>query len=115
AMRKQNSVEATTSVSLFLMAFVGMLVAQGQLFVGVAVTVLMLILLSWKEELVLFTRHLKRHEVHAAITLLLLSFVILPVLPRGPVDPWGLFDLRSVWTKIGRASCRERVEIEVSA
>jgi len=62
--------------------------------------VLMLILLSWKEELVLFTRHLKRHEVHAAITLLLLSFVILPVLPRGPVDPWGLFDLRSVWTMV---------------
>ena len=100
AMRKQNSVEATTSVSLFLMAFVGMLVAQGHLFVGVAVTVLMLILLSWKEELVLFTRHLQRHEVHAAITLLLLSFVILPVLPRGPVDPWGLFDLRSVWTMV---------------
>ncbi|HEY8416946.1 MAG TPA: MgtC/SapB family protein [Limnochordales bacterium] len=100
ALRKQSGVEATTSVSLFLMVFVGMLVAQGHLFVGVAVTILMLILLSWKEELVLFTRHLKRQEVHAAITLLLLSFVILPVLPRGPVDPWGLFDLRSVWTMV---------------
>src|SRR5690606_17102033 len=79
ALSRQAGVEATTAVSLFLMVFVGMLVAQGQLFVAVAVTILMLILLSWKEELVLFTRHLKRHEMHAAITLLLLSFVILPV------------------------------------
>ncbi len=100
ALRKQQGVEATTSVSLFLMTFVGMLVAQGHLFLGVAVTILMLILLSWKEELVLFTHHLTRQEMHAAITLLLLSFVILPVLPMGPVDPWGLFDLRSVWTMV---------------
>lgn len=100
AMSKRAGVEATTSVSLFLMVFVGMLVGQGHLFMGVAVTILMLILLSWKEELVLFTRHLSRQEMHAAITLLLLSFVILPVLPPGPVDPLGLFDLRSVWTMV---------------
>src|SRR5690606_19347723 len=34
---------------------------------------------------------------HAAITLGLLSFVILPVLPVGPFDPWGLFSPREMW------------------
>ncbi|MBO8140664.1 MAG: MgtC/SapB family protein [Firmicutes bacterium] len=100
ALRKESGVESTTSVALFLMTVVGMLVAQGQLFLPVAVTILVLLLLSWKEELVLFTHHLQRNEMHAAFTLLLLSFVILPVLPDGPVDPYNLFNLRSVWTMV---------------
>lgn len=100
ALQKGTGIEATTSVSLFLVAFVGMFVAQGHLFIGIAVTIMMLMLLSWKKEMVLFSRHLQRNELHAAITLGLLSFVILPVLPTGPIDPWGLFDARKVWLMV---------------
>lgn len=95
-----TSVEATTSVTLFIVAFVGMLVAQGALFTPVAVIILMLALLSWKEEMVLFSRHLQRHEIHAAITLGILAFVIYPVLPEGSLDPWGLFAPRQVWRMV---------------
>lgn len=97
ALKKGSGVEATTSVCLFVICFVGMLVAQDQLFVAVTVVILMLLLLSWKEEMLFFTMRLQRNEVHAAITLGLLSFVILPVLPVGAFDPWGLFSPRDVW------------------
>ncbi|MFO7319670.1 MAG: DUF4010 domain-containing protein [Clostridia bacterium] len=97
ALKKGTSVEATTAVSLFLTCFVGMLVAQEALFVAVAVAIFMLLLLSWKEEMLVFTMRLQRSEIHAAITLGLLSFVILPVLPVGPFDPWGLFSPREMW------------------
>lgn len=100
ALRAGNGVEATTSVGLFLIYTVGMLVADGQLFIPVAVVILMLALLSWKEEMVTFSNHLQRHEIHAAITLGLLSFVILPVLPDAAVDPWGLLNARKAWLMV---------------
>lgn len=97
ALQKGTGVEATTSVCLFLVAIVGMLVALEALFVAVAVVIFTLLLLSWKEEMLVFTMRLQRHELHAAITLGLLSFVILPVLPAGAFDPWGLFAPRQIW------------------
>src|SRR5690606_4985413 len=89
ALQKGTGVEATTSVGLFFITMVGMLVALEAMFVAVAVVIFALLLLSWKEEMVVFTMRLQRHELHAAITLGLLTFVILPVLPEGAFDPWG--------------------------
>src|SRR5690606_10697009 len=46
-----TGVEATTSVALFLITVVGMLMAQGAVIFAVSVVVLMLALLSYKEEM----------------------------------------------------------------
>ena len=100
AIYRGSGVEATTSVALFLMYIVGMLVAEGPLVVPVAVVIMMLALLSWKDEMVTFSNYLQRNEIHAAITLGILSFVILPVLPQGTVDPWGLLDARKIWLMV---------------
>lgn len=100
ALRNGSGVEATTSVSLFLIYVVGILVSAGQLLVPVAVVIMMLALLSWKEEMVTFSNRLQRNEIHAAITLGILSFVVLPVLPEGPIDPWGLFEPRKIWIMV---------------
>lgn len=100
AIQSTKEVEVTTSVSLFLITLVGMLTAQGYLLISVSVVIFMMILLSWKEEMVVFSRALKRSELHAAVTLGLLSFVILPILPRDPVDPWGIFVPYSVWLMV---------------
>lgn len=100
ALRKGNGIEATTSICLMLVAFVGMLVAQGALFPSVTVIIFVLLLLSWKDEMVLFTSNLQKNELHAAITLGLLAFVIYPVLPEGAVDPWGLLLPRKIWLMV---------------
>ena len=100
ALSKGNGAELTTSVSLVVTSFAGILVGQGQVFAPVASVVLLMVLLAWKDEMVYFTHHLTREEVHAAITLLLLGLVILPVLPGGTIDPWHLVDLRKVWITV---------------
>lgn len=100
ALQKGGGVEATTSVCLFLVAIVGMLVAQDAIITSVAVIVLLLLLLSWKEEMLMFTANLQRNELHAAISLGLLAFVIYPVLPEGALDPWGLFLPRKIWLMV---------------
>src|SRR5690625_3542070 len=100
AIRRSLVAETTTSVALFLITLVGMMTAAGNLLISVAVVIFVMLLLSWQEEMVLFSQHLKRNELHAAITLGLLTFVILPILPRGTIDPWGLFDPYSVWLMV---------------
>lgn len=92
--------ELTTSAALTVMSFIGMLVGQGQVFAAVTSTIIVLLLLAWKDEMVVFSQHLTREEVHAAITLLLLGLVILPLLPARPVDPWQLVNLRRIWVMV---------------
>lgn len=94
---RHRGAEITTSAALFLAALDGTLIATGQVFTPIAVTILIMLLLSFKEELVEFTTHLSRSEVHAAATFGVLAFVVMPVLPVGTVDPWGLVDPRKVW------------------
>ena len=97
SLSRQQGAEITTSAALFLVALNGTLVAAGQVFLPIAATILIVLLLSFKEELVGFTIHLSKSEVNAAITFGVLAFVILPILPVGPVDPWGFVNLRDVW------------------
>jgi uncharacterized membrane protein (DUF4010 family) len=100
AFTRGNGPELTTSVALVVTSFAGILVGQGQVFAPVASVILVLVLLAWKDEMVGFSQGLSREEVHAAITLLLLGFVVLPVLPTGTIDPWHLIDLRKVWITV---------------
>src|SRR5690606_7083205 len=58
AVQEGTGVEATTSVGLFFITIVGMLVALEAMFVAVAVVIFALLLLSWKEEMVVFTMRL---------------------------------------------------------
>jgi uncharacterized membrane protein (DUF4010 family) len=99
-LRQGRSLEMTTSAALFVTALNGILIGQGNLFTAVAVTIGMLMLLAWKEEMVGFTRHLSREEVHAGITLLLLALVILPILPNSGVDPWNIVNPRKIWIMV---------------
>lgn len=100
ALGRGQGAELTTSVALMVTGFAGILVGQGQVFLPVASIISVLLLLAWKDEMVGFSHQLTREEVHAAITLLLLGAVILPVLPRGAVDPWNMVDLRKVWITV---------------
>lgn len=100
ALARGQGPELTTSAALTVTSFAGILVGQGQLFAAVMSTILVLLLLAWKDEMVGFSQHLTREEVHAAITLLLLGLVILPLLPPRPVDPWGILHPRQVWIMV---------------
>lgn len=100
ALSRGQGPELTTSAALTVTSFAGILVGQGQLFAAVMSTIVVLLLLAWKDEMVGFSRHLTREEVHAAITLLLLGLVILPLLPPRPVDPWGILHPRQVWIMV---------------
>ena len=95
-----RTLEITTSVALLLTFCIGILVGMGHTFTPVAVSILMTMLLAWKEELAAFAHGLKIFEIRSAIILGLLTFVIYPLLPDRFIDPWSLFNPKEAWITV---------------
>ncbi|AGA28708.1 MgtC/SapB family protein [Singulisphaera acidiphila] len=99
-MATSGKLAMTTSVALMVVAFCSVLCGQGHVFTPVAGGVTTAALLAWKEPISGFVHILTVKELRAAILLAILSFVILPVLPAHPVDPWGLVEPQSNWASV---------------
>jgi uncharacterized membrane protein (DUF4010 family) len=100
AIRTGEGAEITTSAALLLIGFVGVLAGQGHTFTPTALAVATAALLAWKEPLAGFSRALTEAELRSAILLAIIAGVVYPVLPTGPVDPWGLIDPRAAWVTV---------------
>jgi uncharacterized membrane protein (DUF4010 family) len=64
---------------------------------AVAMAIVTSIVLALKDQLHASVQKLTTDELHAALRLLFASFVVLPVLPHEPVDPWGALDPYELW------------------
>lgn len=100
AMLVNKTLEITTSVALLVTFCLGVLVAQGHVFTPVAVSILMTMLLAWKNELAAFAHGLKLEEIRSAVILGLLTFVIYPILPDKYVDRWELLNPKEAWITV---------------
>jgi uncharacterized membrane protein (DUF4010 family) len=89
---------SVTGVVAALLTFVlGAYAVLGNERVAVAGAVAMVILLALKAPLHSWLRRLTWLEVRAVLILLAMSFLLLPVLPNRPVDPWGTLNPAEVW------------------
>lgn len=100
ALRATGTVEITTTAALLLVYVLGVLVGQGNYFAPVAAAIVATLLLAWKLELHKFAGELRPKEVHGAVWLALLAFVIYPLLPNRALDRWGLVNLHTVWVAV---------------
>jgi uncharacterized membrane protein (DUF4010 family) len=90
----------TTSAALFITFFVGVLVGIDQIIPGVIIAIVVTALLSIKTELQSIAVELTAQEVHAAVEFGILAFVIYPILPDYPIDPWGVVNPRTIWLMV---------------
>jgi uncharacterized membrane protein (DUF4010 family) len=90
----------TTSMSLVIVAFAGILFGQGHVFAPSVAGIVTAALLAWKSSITNFALGLSDAELRAAILLAILSFVIFPILPAHAVDPWGLVQPRENWASV---------------
>ena len=90
----------TTEVAMlvvFLLGVLAMRMPQLAAALGAAVA----LLLAAKTRLHRFVREvLSEQELHDALLLAGCALVVLPLLPAGAVDPWGVLDLRRLWTLV---------------
>ncbi len=99
-LKANQGTELTTSAALLLLGFAGVLCGQGHTLTPAAIAVMTAALLALKQPLVGFTIGLSEVELRSAILLAILAIVIYPALPAGPVDPWGMVDLRTAWVTV---------------
>ncbi len=92
----------TTSTSMLVAYGVGVLVASDYYLAGVTVAVLSAVLLVFKRELHSLALGLDRAELRSVAEFAILAFVVLPLLPAGPVEtPLGIeVDPRAVWAMV---------------
>ncbi len=99
-LRAGQGLELTTSAALLVTGFTGVLAGQGHTFTPVTAAVATAALLAWKERLAGFSLGLSETELRSAIMLAILAFIVYPVLPDRPLDPWGLVEPRTAWLTV---------------
>jgi uncharacterized membrane protein (DUF4010 family) len=87
----------TTELAAIAACLLGAMTTLGyrELAVGLGVTVAAV--LAYKQPLHGLVQRLDREDVYAGLRLLIATFIVLPLLPDRPVDPWGALNPRSLW------------------
>jgi len=99
-MDTNHTAELTTSVALLVTGFNGVLCGLGHTFAPAVIGIGTASLLAWKESLSEFSAGLTKQEVRSAILLAVIAFIVYPVLPAHPLDPWGLVEPRVAWATV---------------
>jgi|GEM_PF-885160 len=87
----------TSELSTLLMFMVGVLVGYGHVPQAVVVTVLIAIFSGFKNQLHSFAGTISPAEWSGSLQLLIISAIILPILPKTAVDPWGALVPYNIW------------------
>jgi len=93
----EHNFSVTGVVAAILTFLLGAYAVVGQPLVAVAAAVAMAVLLALKEPLHGWVRRLSWLELRAVLVLLAMSFLLLPVLPNRPIDPWGAINPAEIW------------------
>lgn len=92
-----DSVGTTTEITAIVTYALGGLSTTGYSTVAVALGIATAALLATKETLHQGVRRINQVELLATLRLLFASFIVLPLLPRHPVDPWGAINPYQLW------------------
>ena len=95
--RVTGSPGATTYVSTFILFFVGLLVGLGFYMYAIALTVIIAAISMYKREFIHAISEIKESELLAAINLLIITFVILPLFPNSFIGPYNFFNPFEFW------------------
>lgn len=87
----------TTEVALLLAFSLGLLALMGHAAVAAASAVVATVLLGLKPELHGWLQRIEAMELKAALKLLLISVVILPILPNQGYGPWEALNPYAIW------------------
>jgi len=95
--RALRTYSATNFVAGLLTFALGAYAMEGRMAIAAASAIAATAILAERHALHDFLRKLKWTELRAAILLLVMTGVLLPVLPDRPVDPWGALNPHQIW------------------
>jgi len=88
----------TAEISALITFWIGVLsISQDTLYLAVLITVILAVVDTYKKEVRKFSSTLDMEEWRGSLQLVIFSAIILPVLPRTAIDPWGVLVPYNVW------------------
>ncbi len=88
---------ATSTVAGITVFGLGAHAVLGDPAVAAAASVAVAAILAFKEGLHAWLGSLSWSEIRSALLILAATFIVLPFVPPGPIDPWQAIDPRSMW------------------
>ncbi|HHF3112998.1 MgtC/SapB family protein [Vibrio antiquarius] len=95
--KKSGDVSITGVVSIMVVFVLGNLVVSGEAVLAAAAAVITAVVLDNKRELHQALQKLQEYELDAALRLLLISIVMLPLLPNQSYGPWNALNPYEIW------------------
>lgn len=92
----RDTAGGTTEISVFIAFFLGILTFLGFIELALAITIIVVGILSSKISLQSFVGKVTNEEIFATIRFGVIALLILPFLPDEPIDPYGAIRLREV-------------------
>lgn len=93
---QKGDVGATTEFALIVSFLLGLITLLGHVQIALAITVIVLALLSLKIEMKKIAGSTTREEIFALLKFVVLVALIFPFLPDKTIDPYGVFNPREV-------------------
>jgi len=94
---RQRSFGLTTEVAAIVVFFLGGLVIFGFRDLAVVLAIATSAVLAYKQPLHGAALNLSEEDVYAGLKLLIATFIVLPILPNRPLDPWGALNPYKMW------------------
>lgn len=97
----EGNIGTTTELAFIFTYLIGAVVVLGSRpAVGIALGVGLAVLLSVKPKTREFSTRIGRDDIYATLKFAIISFVILPFLPRSTFDPYGVLSLYNIWLMV---------------
>ena len=86
----------TTEAAVLMTFFLGVLVAQDATELAIAVTIVLLMILSEKRMITRFSSQIKAFELQAMLKFMAITFIVLPILPHQSLDNYATTPIGTV-------------------
>ena len=92
-----DSLGITTESAALTVCLLGAMTTLGYRELAVALSVVTAVVLAYKQPLHGLIEKIDWDDIFAGLRLLIATFIVLPLLPSRPVDPWGALNPYSLW------------------
>lgn len=90
----------TTEVAALVTFFASSMLVYEKATLAVFVAIVVLFILNAQDKIQEYTKAIEKKDLSAAIIFAMMTFVVLPILPDKPIDPWAYFNLHNIWLMV---------------
>jgi len=95
--QQPGSLGLTTESAALVVCLLGAMTTLGHREIAVPLAIVTAAVLAYKQPLHGFVAQIHWDDIYAGLRLLIATFIVLPLLPHDPVDPWGALKPYSLW------------------